>query len=474
MRDLLLLCLLPVMLYAMAQRPFIAAGMWLWTAMFFPNGWVYGIAGSIRYNLLFTFVGFLSYLAYKHKPKVELGGVGALILLFFAWTTLSSVTTIGNPDVTWEYWNRFFKVIMLFLFVVLTIRDKLHIDFMLWCLVLSIGFYANLEALKYLVSGGGHKIVGLPTHVLGDRNDLALAFCMTLPFCYYLLAEYGSLSKALRFGLLCTMAFVVIAVVGTQSRGGFVALTVLGAYLYLKSDRKILLSIFIAVLVVGMSYVVSSDWSSRIDTIGEADQDQSFMTRVVAWKISFIMAMNHPFFGGGFKSLEYFPVWQEMSREFFSYPWFHTGDLLPNANYARAAHSIYFQVLSDHGFGGLALFVGCLGLSFYKARQVAVRARRIGAEPWIAHVATMLQLSIFAYAVGGAALSLAYFDLIFALFGLVVVLDKRVLPAAIAAAAAVPAQATLPLPTPPAPAPMPMPAPARPAVAPSRHPERLS
>lgn len=429
MRDLLLLALLPVMLFAMMQRPFIAAGMWLWTALFFPNGWVYGAASSLRYNLVFAIVGFISYAAYRYKPKFELGRIGVLVLLFFAWTTISSITTIGNPDITWEFWNRLFKIVMLFLFVLLTVKDKLHIDFLLWCVVLSVGFFANLESLKYISSGGGHKIVGMTGHVLGDRNELSLSFVMTLPLCYYLLNEYGKRSIFVRLGLLGTMVLLVVGVIGTQSRGGFVALLALGGYLFLKSDRKILMTILITGLVFGLSQIVSSDWSSRIDTIATANEDESFMGRVTAWKLSFIMAAQHPLFGGGFRSLEYFPVWKELSKDFFSYPWFYTGDALPSETHARAAHSVYFQVLGDHGFGGLLLYVSCLATSFFTAGRVARRARNSNAEPWIATVATMIQLSIFAFGLGGAALSLAYFDLIFALFGLVVVLDRRVLPA---------------------------------------------
>jgi len=432
MRDLLILCLLPVMLYTMAQRPFIAVGMWLWTALFFPNGWLYGFATIIRFNLLFTGVAMLSYLVYKHKPKVQLGSTGALVLLFLLWTTFSTITTIGVPDVAWEYWSRFFKVVMLFVFVVLTIKDKLHIDFVLWCVVLSVGFYADLEALKFVASGGGHKIVGMSGHVLGDRNELSVAFVMTLPLCYYLLGEYGQRSKLLRLALLGTMAALAVAVIGTQSRGGFIALMALVGYMYIKSDRKILMTVLIAAIVLGLSYLVSSDWSSRIDTIATAENDDSFMGRVVAWKLSFIMAMNHPFFGGGFKSLEYFPNWANLSKDFFTYSWFYTGSALPNTTVARAAHSVYFQVLGEHGFVGLALYLGALAGSFFKAGKVSRSARRAGAPAWIATVATMLQLSIFAFGLGGAALSFAYFDLIFALFGLVLVLEQRVLPAALA------------------------------------------
>ena len=107
MRDLLLLGLLPVMLYAMAQRPFVAVGMWLWTALFFPNGWVYGIASGLRYNLIFTAVAILGYLAMKNKPKVKFQGLGLLILAFYLWTTIGVTMTLGNPVVSWDIWARF-------------------------------------------------------------------------------------------------------------------------------------------------------------------------------------------------------------------------------------------------------------------------------------------------------------------------------------------------------------------------------
>jgi probable O-glycosylation ligase (exosortase A-associated) len=435
-----MLLLFPVMMYTMAKRPFIALGMWVWTALFFPNGWLYGIASVIRFNLAFAAIAILSYAVSKNKPKVKFGSIGFLVLLFFVWTTLSSIMTMATPEATWEVWNRFSKVVALFVMVLLVVENKLHVDFLLWCVVLSVGFYADLEGLKFVASGGGHNIVGMPTHVLGDRNELAVAFVMTLPICFYLLGEYGKRSKILQLALLGTIALLVISVIGTMSRGGFIALTVLGGYLYVKSDRKILMTILIVALVIGVSYIASADWSERVASIKTADHDDSFMGRVVAWKLSFIMAVHHPIFGGGFKALEYFPVWHDLSKEFFSYPWFYTGDALPNTTVARAAHSVYFQVLGDHGFVGLAIYLATMASVFFKARRVSKIVKRTGAPIWIKNVATTVQLSLFAFAVGAAALSFAYFDLIFCIFGLAQVLESRILPAALAAMDAPPVQ----------------------------------
>jgi probable O-glycosylation ligase (exosortase A-associated) len=431
MRDIVLLGILPFVLYAIAKRPFIGIGLWIWTALFFPNAWVYGAAGNIRYNLLFTGVAILSYILSKDKPKFVLGGLGALVLLFFLWTTVSTSLSVGLPERSWEIWARFAKVITLFVFILLVLQKKLHVDFFLWCVVLSVGFYANLEALKFVASGGGHKIAGLPGHVLGDRNELAVAFVMTLPICYYLLGEYRDRSLLIGLALLGTMGLLVAGVIGTQSRGGFIALAGFGAYLFIKSKHKFTFLILGGLLVAGLAQFVSEEWMSRMDTIESVEGDASFMGRVTAWKLSFILAMQNPLFGGGFKSLEYFPVWSALSQHFFSYEWFYTGDALPNPHVGRAAHSIYFQVLGEQGFAGLTIFLGCLGGAFIKAGLIARKVRKLDGPQWIGSLATMLQLCIFAFALGGAALSFAYFELFYAIIALLIVLEARILPAAL-------------------------------------------
>jgi len=441
MRDIFFLAMLPLMIYLMARRPFIALGMWIWTALFFPNAWLYGPAAGIRYNLIFTGIAMLGYLLQKNKPKVHFGLLGGLIFLFFFWTLASTSMTEGLPDFSWEIFGRFVKVVLLFVFVVLIVEKKLHIDFFLWCVVLSVGFFAGLEALKYIASGGGHKIEGFAGHVLGDRNELALAFVITLPLCVYLLGQYGAQSKLVRLGLLGLMGLIVTAVIGTQSRGGFIAMLVVAGYFFIKSDRKILLSFLLVILVAVLSQLVTDEWTSRMDTIGTANADESFMGRVVAWKLSFIMAMQHPFFGGGFKSLENFAVWRVLSQDFFAYSFFYTGTALPDPNHAHAAHSVYFQVLGDHGFIGLFIYLAMMLRAFLEARAALLLAKPYPELRWAVALATMLQLSIFAFAVGGAALSFAYFELMFAIYGLILVLRTRILPAQIKLLAAAPVPA---------------------------------
>jgi probable O-glycosylation ligase (exosortase A-associated) len=433
MRDLLFLMLLPVMLYCMAKRPFIALGMWIWTALFFPNAWMYGLGTVPRYNLIFALLAMVGYLMQKEKVPVKWGAIGTLVTVFFLWTSISSLMGIGNPEKIFERWNNLLKIVMLFYFVNLIMKKKLHIDFFLWCVVLSLGFYAVVEGLKYLSSGGAHAIAGFEGHVLGDRNELAVACVMLLPLLFYLLLEYGKRSKFIQLGLLGTMGLTVMTIIGTQSRGGMIALVMLFGYMFMKSDRKVPLAL-IAIVVVGVaSHFISAEWASRMDTIGNADKDDSFMGRVVAWKISFIIATHHPVFGGGFKAVEFFPVWQEMALEFDSYSFFPTGEARPDTRTAHAAHSFIFQVLGEHGFFGLAFYLAFVAIAFYKAGRFAKAARQYAETAWLATLGAMLQLSLFAFVLGAAALSFAYFDLTFAILAIIQVLDSRILPAELAA-----------------------------------------
>lgn len=83
----------------------------------------------------------------------------------------------------------------------------------------------------------------------------------------------------------------------------------------------------------------------------------------------------------------------------------------PNPNIVFDAHSIYFQVMGEHGFIGLGLFLLLGLLGWIRGQQVVKRCRNDPDRKWAADLAAMTQVSLIGYAVGGAFLGLAYFDL---------------------------------------------------------------
>lgn len=419
MRDILLVLVFPFLLYFIFKRPYIGVSLWIWSAMFFPNGWVWGFASSIRYNMLIAAVTIISYFFQKDKIKTDSSALTTLILFFFILTTISSAFTISNLDIVWYEWSLFFKIIIFYLLCILTIKTKHHVNVFIWAITLSAAYFGAAEGLKYIITAGGHVIEGIPGSRLRDRNELALAVNMTLPLIIFLLSQ--TKYKWLRLALIGAVIFNVVAIIGSFSRGGMLGLIVIGGYFFLQSKRKLLVSI-VLILSVGIGSVFVSDkWTNRMDTIETMGQDSSFLGRVVAWKQAVLMAVDHPILGGGFKAGQNPSVWYLYEDNFHSLNFIiDTGDY--RVSRPKAAHSIYFQVLGDQGFVGLFTFLAILLLAYRKLVWVTKNTT----DEWLIGLARMVKVSLVAYAAGGAALSLPYFDLSFALFALCHILSEIV------------------------------------------------
>lgn len=77
---------------------------------------------------------------------------------------------------------------------------------------------------------------------------------------------------------------------------------------------------------------------------------------------------------------------------------------------ARAVHSIWFELLAEHGFPTFFAWVGLTlaGLAYALRLPRLVRGRPELA--WAGDLGSMVQVCIVAYAVGGSFLSLSYWD----------------------------------------------------------------
>jgi probable O-glycosylation ligase (exosortase A-associated) len=387
--------------------------------MFFPNGWVWGFASSFRYNLLIALATIISYVFQKNKVKTDSSGLTVLILIFFIWSTISSVFTLSNPEFVWFEWGIFFKIIIFYLLCILLIKTKHQVNVFLWAICLSAAYFGAAEGLKFIVTGGGHTIAGIPGSRLSDRNELALALNMTLPLLVFLLSY--TKSKWLKVALIGAISFNIIAIIGSYSRGGLLGLIVVAGYFFLQSKRKVIVSIFLIISLAISSVVVSDKWLNRMDSIETMDKDKSFLGRVMAWKQATLMAIDNPIFGAGFKAGQNQALWVLYEADFYKLDFIVDTSGIHFAK-AKAAHSIYFQVLGDMGFAGLFIFLTILLLTYRKLVWIT----RNTDDEWIIGLARMLKVALVAYCAGGAALSLPYFDLSFAIFALAHILCELI------------------------------------------------
>jgi probable O-glycosylation ligase (exosortase A-associated) len=181
----------------------------------------------------------------------------------------------------------------------------------------------------------------------------------------------------------------------------------MAALLWWRSPNRLATLIPIVVLGLAMLSFMPEHWVERMYTIQTYEQDRSAMGRIEAWQTMVSMA-NSRLLGVGFEA--YAP------HIFHAYA--------PGDWPARAAHSIYFQVLGEHGWIGLLLFLSIWILGW----RLASRIRRLSQGQENAHafgiLASMCQVSLVGYAVGGAFLSLAYFDLPYNILVMLIVAER--------------------------------------------------
>jgi putative inorganic carbon (hco3(-)) transporter len=144
-----------------------------------------------------------------------------------------------------------------------------------------------------------------------------------------------------------------------------------------------------------------------MDTIQTYQSDSSAMGRINAWHYAF-NAANDNFLGMGFDawSLKTFAIYA------------------PDPSNYHVAHSIYFSVLGDHGWFGLLLFLIIYFLVWFKLSKVIKITNDSPELKNYNFLAKMFQVILIAYFVGGAFLSLSYFDLPWHIISFIVLLDE--------------------------------------------------
>ncbi len=422
MRDIVFILGFLSMLPFAIGRPHVGVLLWCWTALLVPNYYVFGFASPIPYNLIVAVLTLLVWLFSRESVRVPLNPTIFFLVLFVFFATISTIFAIGDQSVAWGEWEKLAKIILFAIVVNSIMNTRARIEALAYAIVLSLGFHGIVEGLKFLGSGGGHNIVGPTNSILGDNNQFALAMLCTLPLVFYLYWQANY--RILRIGVIGSAAILCFTVVGTFSRGGLIGLIAVGGWAFLNSRRKVRYLALAIPLVIMLVSFAPARWFDRMDTIETADQDASFMGRVIAWKQSTLIALDHPVLGGGFHAVQDYSVWKLYSYKFEDLNFIPTNK--PDPYRAHAAHSIYFQVLGDLGFVGLALF-SLLGLAAWRNTVVVMKKAKGRKDlEWAGQLAQYIQYSLIAYFVSGAALSMGYFELMYVLFAVLASLRQIV------------------------------------------------
>lgn len=404
MRDALMFLIIFAIIPFIFKRPVFGVLTFTWLSLMNPHRLAYGAAYNFPFAAVIAGLTLLSLLLSKEPKNLPRTPVTVVLLLFCAWMTFTSFFAL-EPDLVWREWNRVIKTMFMVFVSFMVLNNEKDIKHYVWVVALSLGLYGVKGGLFVLASGGNFKVYGPDGSYIAENNSMALALVATLPLIWYLRNQVRN--KWLSLFMLGMTIATSIAAVGSYSRGALVGGAAMLGFLWLKSKNKIGTGIAVIFMVSLVALVMPDQWFHRMDTINEYKQDDSAMGRINAWHFAVNVA-THNVLGGGFNVFS--------PRQFMIYA--------PDPLAYHVAHSIFFQVLGDHGFFGLFVFLVLMVCAWRTGTRVI---RFCGKSPelkWASDLAKMAQVCIIGYAVSGAFLSLAYFDLYYDFIVILVALEK--------------------------------------------------
>jgi probable O-glycosylation ligase (exosortase A-associated) len=397
MRDLALIGVLGLLLAMAVWRPFVGVLVWCWLSFMNPHQLSWGAAASFPWALMAFGATLLGCFVAREPKRAPTDAVTWLLLLLLIGITLTSATALGDPHAAWDIWERTAKVILGLFLTAALLTDRWRIHALIWAMVLSIGYFGIRGGLFTLVNGGQYIVLGPPNTTIADRNHLAVAMLVVVPLMSYLRGQ--SPHRWVRLGLAVAMVMTVFAVVGSQSRGALIGLAGAAGMLWLRSSGKLGTGLAIVACVAGAVLFMPASWTERMNTIKHYEGDDSAMGRVTIWMTALDIALSRPLVGGGFRAVYQQPV----------------VDRYTPGTVARATHSIWFEVLGEHGFLIFFVWLGIIVAGVWYSMQIVALARGQPQFAWAAELARMAQVSIVAYVLGGSFLSLSYWDLFWTL-----------------------------------------------------------
>lgn len=413
MRDILIAAIVLGLLPFIFRNTRLGAYVWAWLSMMNPHRAAFGFARSFPFAYLVALSTLISFLFSRERRPFPINSITVTQLFFVFWMTVTCFFALNSPGIVFDRWVFVFKIQLMLGVTLMLLRGREQIERLIWVVTLSIGFFGVKGGVWTVFTGGGGRVWGPEGSMIEENNGLALALVMLVPFFYFL--HQVSVRRWVRWGLIGSIVAIFFSILGSQSRGAMVALVAMAFVLALKGNRPFQMSILIGTLLVSAMMFMPESWTGRMETIQNYEQDNSAMSRIYAWKTMWALAIDRPLVGGGFAS--------DNVIVFGSYAPAFVGDYV-GGGAIFVAHSIYFQVLGEHGFPGLILYLMLWVLTWRKAGKLANQTE---SDPefgsWVPVLMRMVQVSIAGFAVGGAFLSLAYFDLPYYVIGYVVLVD---------------------------------------------------
>lgn len=418
MTDILLLAiLLPVFGFGMLN-PVIAFCTYIWLDLVMPQQVTYGIASGLPLSMLAAMVCLASLGINVSKLSAPRSYFIPFLLLFFAmWITFTTQNAMFQKP-AWEKWDWAFKTLLATFLMVFVFRTRRDIELLIMTLLVSISYFAIALGTKSALGGAGYGRTLIPGQVnfgLFESSTLSAVAACFIPLVLFI-KKYACMipeklhSKQFIWFGFC--ALLLATIMGTHARTGIICLVNLFLVGFILSKRKFAILLGVAVFGVIFLFIASDDWIARMATMKNAGEEGSAVGRLVVWQWTIDFASRN-FFGGGFHA---YLANEGMLGTFGNY----TGTF----NKAKAFHSIYFEVLGEHGYVGLVCFLLILLISLSKLFFMFLNTRK-HEDGWFSNSAFAAFVGLSTLMVGASFIAIAFRPYLYYFVLLAIILEKN-------------------------------------------------
>jgi len=394
--------------------------MWTWIAYFNPHRYAWGLTryGAFQPALIVAVPTLIGALFAQKNTRILIRET-VLLASLWAWFAFTTVYISFVPEFSGHvadanlHLQEVSKILLMTFITILLVASKQKLRILVFVILGSFGLKAFFAAIFYLKTGGEFQIWGPEGSFIYDNNDFALAMNMAIPMFFYMARAESK--PWMKLTLRALMVCAIVCVIGTYSRGGLVGLTAITLVLVAKSRHKVVSFVFVAIAVLGILMLTTDKWQDRMTDFLQGNLDSSANSRLVAWGGGWNLAMEYPITGGGFDVYTDEGIFPQFV------PRALRGALYTKVGHLHSSHSVYFELLGEQGFVGLGLFLALIG-SCYRSLWKLRKVSRVYSElAWVEPYTNMFELTMLAYLVNGLTLGRAYFDFLYQVIALIIV-----------------------------------------------------
>ena len=395
-------------------RPWIGLLVLSWLGYMNPHRLTWGFAYNQPWAMMVA-VAMLTGILFAGKARRPLPRTAEVYILLILWVVfLLSTFQAFEPYDAWDQFNKVSKILLVTFVTLILFRDAEKLRYLLYVIALSIGFFGLKGGIWALSTGGANHVLGPPETFISGNTEIGLALVMVIPL--LVLLARSEPRRWMRLILRATFCFSIVAVLFTYSRGAVLGLGVVLPLIFLKSRWKLMvLPLAIVAVFFGQEIahaIFPENWINRMSSVQTYEEDRSANMRLNSWIVAYRLALDRPFLGAGFRPFSP-TVYLAYSPD-------------EKWNTVQDAHSIYFQVMAEHGFVGFGLYVLLVIVTLGHLRWIMRRARRDPTLKFHRDTAQMLEVSLVGFLIVGAFLSMSYFDLFFHLVAITALLKVMV------------------------------------------------